>query len=174
MKISTKQLAYVSVLAALYIVLAKISIGTNGFLASIKTLTVLTGSVTLGPWSGALIALIGETVSQLTGPYPPDITTPLWILPYVIEGLVAGFVVKKNLGSVSKKQLIWTIIISEIVLTIVITPVNAISAVIQGWGTWFTVLAGVPLRFGITAIRIVVYIIVLPLLYDQLKKITKK
>ena len=170
-KITTKQLVFISVLAAIYVVLSIISFGTNDFKVSIESLAVITGSTVLGPVGGFFVGLVGELIHQLIGPYGVDITLPLWLLPYALEGLMFGLLVKKEHGNISKKRLILTIIPCEICLTVMVTLVNWASAVIQGWGAWQVIAAAIPLRLGIMAVRIVVYIIVLPLLYSRIKKV---
>jgi len=165
-------MAMVGALAAIYVVLSILSVGSNNFKASFESLAVLVGAVLLGPIPGMLVALIGEFLHQLLM-YGLDPTTPLWLLPYIVEGLVAGWIVASELGDVSKKRLTLAAIVGEIVLTTVVTPVNYASAVIQGWGNWPMIAAGIPLRLAIMAVRIVLYVLVLPLLYQQLKKVVK-
>lgn len=172
-KITTKQIALVAVLAAIYFVLGTyLHIESNNFNASIQTLPVLIGAFTLGPVPALLIGAIGELLKQLIM-YGIDPTLPLWILPYALEGLLAGLLVKKEFGNISNKKLIIAIIISEVFLTAIITPVNTLAAVIQGWGAWATILAGLGLRLIIMAIKIVIYCLIIPPLYKSLKKVVK-
>ena len=168
-KFTTKQLVLISVLAAIFVVLAYVSVGTNDFKVSIESLAVVIGSVILGPVGGFFVGLVGEFIYQLTY-YGLDITTPLWLLPYALEGLFIGLMVKKEFENISKKRLIIVVVINEVLLTAMVTVVNGVSAVIQGWGSWPTIIAGIPLRLAIMVVRIIIYIIVLPLLYKSLKK----
>lgn len=170
-KITTKQLVTVAVLAAIYAVLSAVSFGTNNFHVSVQSLATLVGAALLGPIPGFLVGFIGEFIHQLIA-YGLDPTTILWTLPYALEGLLAGVLCSKA-GSLDLKKFVPIIIVSEIVLTVLITPVNAISALIQGWYYPGIILGGLGLRFAITAVRIVVYIIVLPILYNALKKAVK-
>ncbi len=169
---STKMIAFVGALGAIYFVLSLLSVGSNDFKASFESLAVLVGALTLGPIPGMLVGLVGEFVHQLVA-YGLDPTTPLWLIPYMAEGLFVGLLVKKNLGNIPKKQLITAIIAGEILLTCVVTPVNWAAAVIQGWGNWAMILAALPLRLGIMAVRIVLYCLVLPILYPRLRKVVK-
>ncbi len=171
-KFTTKQLVLCAVLAAIYVILSYISVGTNNFKVSVESLAILTTAVTMGPIPAFFVGLVGEFIHQLLM-YGIDVTTPLWLLPYALEGLLAGFIVKKNLGNLTNKQIIPAIICGEILLTSLVTVVNGISAIVQGWGNWPMIIAGIPLRLGIMAARIVVYILVLPLLYKSLKKVVK-
>jgi len=170
MKLSTKQLALNAVFAALFVILAFISVGTNDFKASFESLATLMAGITMGPLAGLLVGLIGEFIYQLIQ-YGLDPTTVLWLIPYAVCGLVAGLIAKK--GELDNKKLIIIVVVCEILLTVLNTPVNAISAIIQGWGNWATIAAGIPLRLAITAVRIVVYIIIVPILYKAVKKVAK-
>ena len=170
MKLSTKQLALNAVFAALFVILAFISVGTNDFKASFESLATLMAGITMGPLAGLLVGLIGEFIYQLIQ-YGLDPTTVLWLIPYAVCGLVAGLIEKK--GELDNKKLIIIVVVCEILLTVLNTPVNAISAIIQGWGNWATIAAGIPLRLAITAVRIVVYIIIVPILYKAVKNVAK-
>lgn len=170
-KITTKQLVFISVLAAIYVVLSLVSVGTNDFKVSIESMAVLTGAITIGPIGGFFVGLVGELIHQFIGPYGVDITLILWVLPYSLEGLLAGLIAKKEFGNIPKRRLIHIIIPCEVSLTIMVTLVNWASAIIQGWGAWPIIAAAIPLRLAIMVIRIIVYIIILPLLYNKLKKV---
>lgn len=173
MKITTKQLVFIAVLSAIYVVLATVlHIENNAVNISIQSLAVLIGAVTLGPVPAFFIGAVGEFLKQVLV-YGFDPTTFLWLLPYAVEGLVAGAICKPELGDVSKKKMTTAIIVGEVVLTTLITPVNAAAAVIQGWGSWALITAGIPLRLVIMVGRIIVYILVMPLLYGGVKKVVK-
>ncbi len=171
MKITTKQLTFCAVLAAIYVVLATyLHIESNAINISVQSLPVLIGAITLGPVPAMFIAFVGELIKQVLM-YGFDPTTLLWPLPYVVEGLAAGLIVKKELGNVSKKRIVVAIIVGEFILTLLVTPVNALAAVIQGWGTWAMILVGIPPRVLVMALRMVVYCLLMPKLYESLKKI---
>ena len=171
MKLTTKQLVLNAVFAALFVILAFISVGTNDFKASFESLATLMAGITLGPLAGFLVGLVGEFIYQIIQ-YGVDPTTVLWLIPYAVSGLAAGLIAKKK-PDLDRKTIIIAVVVSELVLTILNTPVNAISAIIQGWGNWATIAAGIPLRLAITAVRIVVYIIIVPVIYKSVKKVAK-
>ena len=172
MKITTKQLTLNAVFAALFVILALISVGTNDFKASFESLATLMAGLTMGPLAGFLVGIVGEFIFQLIQ-YGLDPTTVLWLIPYAVSRLAAGLIAKKRGFDLDRKWIIIAVVVSEVVLTVLNTPVNAISAIIQGWGNWATILAGVPLRLAVMAVRIVVYIIVVPVIYKALKKVIK-
>lgn len=170
-KITTQKMTLIAAFAAVYIVLSLLMVGTNDFKASFETFAVLVGAVVFGPWEGLLIGLMGELVHQLVA-YGLDPTTPLWLLPYALEGLVAGFMARK-IKPETLKQFLPVIIAGEVILFLLVTPVNALSAVIQGWGNWLTIAAGIPLRLAIMGIRIVLYIFILPPVCRRLKEVVQ-
>ena len=168
--LSTKQLVLYAVLAAVFVILAFISVGTNNFKASFESLATLIAGITLGPLAGFLVGLVGELIYQMIQ-YGFDATTVLWLIPYAVSGLVAGLFGRSYKFELSVKQIILAVIFSELCLTVLNTPVNAISAIIQGWGNWATILAGIPLRLAIMAVRIVVFAVIVPPLYKAVKKV---
>lgn len=171
MKITTKNITFISVLSAIYVVLALLSIGTNDFKVSIETLAVVTGSITIGPVGGFFVGIVGEFIHQLLSPYGIDPTTILWLLPYAFEGLIVGLIVKKDFGNIPDNKLRLSVIVGEVFLTIAVTLVNWVSAIVQGWGTWELIAAAIPLRVAIMAVRVVLYILILPFLYKNVKKV---
>ena len=163
------------VLAALYIVLSLISVGANDFKASFESFAVLIAGTLFGPLEGFFVGLVGEFVHQILL-YGVDPTTPLWLIPYAMEGLLAGLLARKVLWphKAEFKRYLAVVIPCEFLLSLLVTPVNAISAIIQGWGNWLTISAGIPLRLVIMVIRMIVYCAILPLLYPRLKKVLEK
>ncbi len=168
-------MAMAAVLAAMYMILAYISVGTNDFKASFESLAVLAAGILLGPSEGVCVGIVGEFVHQILL-YGIDPTTPLWLLPYAFEGLASGLLGRVFLkkagesGDPSRPRFLAVICISEILLLVLVTPVNYVSAVIQGWGSWETIALGIPLRIAIMVLRIAVYTAVLPVLYRNIKK----
>jgi len=169
-KLSTKQVTIFGVLAGLYVILSLFSIGTNDFNVSLKSIATLMSGLFLGPVGGLCVGAVGEFISQLLGPYGVDITTPIWLIPYFSAGIVAGLVAKNKQFDLDNKAIIKAIVFSEITLTVLVTAVNGISAIVQGWGTWFTILAAIPSRLLIMVIRVVLYCVICPILYKNVKK----
>ena len=175
-KITTRKIAFVGVLSALYIILSLISVGTNNFKASFESFAVLVTGTLLGPLEGFLVGVIGEFVHQIVY-YGVDPTTPLWLIPYAMEGLLAGLLAKKLLWPEEERKIgkyVAVVIPCEFLLTLLVTPVNAISAIIQGWGNWLTISAGIPLRLAVMVVRMIIYCAILPLIYPRLKGVLDK
>jgi ECF transporter S component (folate family) len=84
---------------------------------SFKSLPVIFISVVFGPWHGAILGLTGEFFSQLISPYGLGPTTPLWILPWIAQGLIVGFLFKQKDVRTHKIRWIITVAISCIVVS---------------------------------------------------------
>jgi len=169
-KLSTHQIVLYGVLAALFVILSFISVGTNDFKASFESLGTLVAGITLGPLAGLLVGVVGEFVFQIIQ-YGIDATTVLWLIPYAVSGLTAGLIAKHWKFDLDAKKIAVAVICSELILTLLNTPVNAVAAIIQGWGNWLTILGGIPLRLAIMAVRMIIFIIIVPPLYKALKKV---
>lgn len=169
-KITVKELCLFAVLSAMYVILAYISVGTNDFKIAFGSIAILIAALILGPVGGFAVGAMGEFIHQLLL-YGIDPTTPLWLLPYAIAGLVAGIMTMAAKYNPSKTVLFLTIAIHEILITVIVTPVNYVAATIQGWGNWAMIAAAIPLRVAIMAVRIVIYLVVVPPLYKTLKKV---
>ena len=171
-KLTTKQLVLYGVLAALFVILAFISVGTNDFKASFESLATLMSGLLFGPIAGFMVGLVGEFIFQIVQ-YGLDATTVLWLIPYAVSGLVAGLFGRAYKFDLDTKHIIIAAIVSELTLTVLNTPVNAVSAIIQGWGNWATIAAGIPLRLAIMAVRMVIFAVIVPPLYKGLKRAVK-
>ena len=88
----TIQLTTDAMLAAMCAVLGCLARFTDfGFIKiSFESLPVLVAALLFGPIDGAAVGLVGTLLSQLLL-YGLDASTPLWILPYVVIGIVCGF-----------------------------------------------------------------------------------
>ena len=168
-KLTVKTVAYVGVLAAMYLILSYISVGTNDFKASSESFVVVIAGMLLGPATGFAVGAVGEFIHQILL-YGLELITPLWMLPYALDGLVCGLIAGGR-EDASPKRIRLAIIAGELTLTIAVTLVNWATAVYQGWGNWVVIAAGIPLRLAITAVRIAIYCAITPELYKRMKRL---
>ncbi len=114
-----RQLAFDAMLAAMCAVLAYLSIRINNNLkVTFESLPVLVGALLFGPLDGALIGLAGTTVYQLFfSGYGVTVTTPLWIAPYVLCGLLVGLYAKRNGYSLRPGQIAFIVVLGELLVT---------------------------------------------------------
>ena len=86
-------LCRVALLAAAYFVLSiTLTIKTPYLEITFKSLPVVVGALMFGPVGGGLVALFGELLAQMIGPYGLMPTTVLWLLPPLTRGLLLGAV----------------------------------------------------------------------------------
>ena len=91
-------ITYIPIWAAIIVVLSLIPlspvVGGGGFFTLSMAVSPLVG-VVLGPWAGALTALIGGYVSMAVAPYGA-VLGPLEPIPRALEALVGGFVAHRR------------------------------------------------------------------------------
>jgi uncharacterized membrane protein len=79
-----------AMMIAIFVVLAKFTIKAGPIHIAFSGLSVVFASIYFGLPDGLIVALLGETVIQLTSSYGITPTTPLWILPPAFRALSAG------------------------------------------------------------------------------------
>ena len=86
----TRRLATDSILAALYVILtAFVSIKAGNLHISIASLPIVVCALLYGPGDAVVIAVLGEFMNQMLS-YGFTVTTPLWLIPPALRGLVVG------------------------------------------------------------------------------------
>ncbi|MBQ2047658.1 MAG: ECF transporter S component, partial [Schwartzia sp.] len=93
-KFMTYQLTVDAMLAAMVAVLGYLSIDMQVIKVTFESLPIFVGAFLLGPLDGLLIGGVGTLIYQLLR-YGFAYTTVLWMLPYMIAGLICGIVAKK-------------------------------------------------------------------------------
>ncbi|MCR5374729.1 MAG: ECF transporter S component, partial [Lachnospiraceae bacterium] len=87
-KFDVRMLALCGMLAAVCVVLGYLARITDfqSVKVSFEGLPVLIAALMYGPLAGMAVGGIGVAITQCSG-YPITVTTPLWILPYLLSGL---------------------------------------------------------------------------------------
>lgn len=92
-KEKTMFLCRLALLTAAYFVLSiTLTVKTPYLEITFKSLPVVVGALMFGPVGGGLVALFGELLAQMMGPYGLMPTTVLWLLPPLTRGLLLGVV----------------------------------------------------------------------------------
>lgn len=171
-KITTKALAYDAVLAALYYALSLVSLNLgNEFKISFASLPILVGAFLFGPTHGCLIALVGTFLEQALGKYGLMLTTPLWMLPYIIRGLVAGGIAKMLHFDMKHWQIALATVLSGFVLTIANILPLWVNSIMYHLNFVASVIVPIPMRLVIQIVAAVLYCIILIPLIPALKKV---
>ena len=103
-------------LAAMCAVLGVFSIDIGTFMKiSLVSLPIIIGAYVFGAIDGALIGGVGTFIYQLLSK-GLDWSTPLWILPYIAAGIVAGLMAKRM--KLNSKKLMTVNIITAVILVV--------------------------------------------------------
>ena len=169
MKSKTEKFAIDSMLAAMCAVLGYISLDFGNIKVTFESLPILLGAFLLGPVDGLAIGGIGTLIYQLLR-YGITVTTPLWMLPYMLCGLLVGYYAKKKDFKPTNRQIMIVVVLNELMITILNTGVIYVDSHIFGYYTPAYVLGSLAIRFVICILRAVVFGVLLPKLIDILKK----
>ena len=101
----TKRLVIDAMLVAMYFVLGTYcGVNLGGIRIALDALPIVLGAALFGPWDALIIGLVGNFLFQLAGPYGLSVTTPLWMLPDGIRGLICGFLLYNRWPKLSKSR----------------------------------------------------------------------
>ena len=131
-KTTTQKIAANSMLAAMCAVLGFVSIDMGNLKLTLESVPILIGALLFGPADGALIGFVGTFVYQLLR-YGISATTLLWILPYVLCGLVVGLYSKQRKFALTLRQTIFIVLAAELMITLLNTGVMYIDSKIYGY-----------------------------------------
>ena len=82
-KMTTRQMAADSMLAAMCAVLGAVALDVGNLKITLESVPIIVGALLFGSLDGAAIGFVGTLVYQLLR-YGVSVTTLLWILPYVV------------------------------------------------------------------------------------------
>lgn len=153
-KFTVKRICIDGMLAAIYCVLsvASFSIAPNVQI-TFAGLAIAVAAMAFGTFDAVFIAFIGAFISQLRSSYGLTITTPLWMIPPMLRGVVIGVVADIFFHKKSRLEdhpviASITIVSAAIVVTASNTLVMYLDAVIIGYSyTW--VWLQTLIRFGV-------------------------
>lgn len=124
MNMKTKRLVVDALCAALYVLLSSyVSINLAGIKITFDALPILLAAILYGPADGLIVGLLGAFLGQLMGPYGLSVTTPLWILPAGLRGLLVGLAARGKGFSLAPKRLGVLLVATALLVTAVNTGV---------------------------------------------------
>ena len=169
MKFSVRRITLDAMLIAMFVVLHQfVSINLLHISITTDSLPVLVAAVFLGPPDGFFVGLLGRFLCEMFSQYGLTVTTPLWVLPAALRGLVVGFYAKRHAFSLSRKQLILITVVTAMGVTALNSLVMFVDAHIFGYEAAILPLL-VP-RIVSGAITAVVFSFLLPPLTAALDK----
>ena len=167
---TTQKLVMNALLIALHVILARVAsirIG-NSLSISVSGITEVVAGLLFGPVSGGLVGLLGSLLNQLFS-YGLTVTTPLWIIPAAMKGLMCGWYAKAYGYELNPLQILWILIVSAAVVTTMNTVVLVVDAEIFGYSTKATVLGIMGIKYINGAITSVAYMLITTPLLHRLK-----
>lgn len=168
--LTTKRLVTDAVCAAMYFALALISLPLGAMTISVKSLAVIVGALLFGPLDGLIIGVLGEFLYQLLS-YGLSVTTPLWILPSGLLGLVVGLYGMRKAFRPTALQAGIASLLGLLINTTVTTGVMWVDCQIYGYSFAAAYGAAIVWRYISDVIKVVVYSLAVPPLIKAIRKI---
>ncbi len=158
---TVKRLVFDAMFAAICVVLGYVSIDLGNIKITFESLPILLGALMLGPADGALIGLVGTFLSQLLK-YGVSATTVLWMLPYILCGLVAGAYAARRSFRLTRAQTVFIVVVAELLVTALNTGVLYLDSKIYGYYYPALIVGALALRLVICVAKAVVFGLILP------------
>ena len=167
---STRKLVVIAMLVAVYVVLNTIGTIRLGWInISVSALPIIIGALVYGPGGGLMVGLVGAFLGQLMT-YGVTATTVLWIIPPAVRGLLIGVYAKRHGYELSRGQLIGTLIVTSIVVTILNTGAIYLDSIIYGYYSYAYVFGKVIIRLVSGVITAVVMAFITPPVIEMLRR----
>lgn len=173
LNMNTKRIVTDGLCAALYVVLSSLlSLSLGPIKLSLDGLPVLLAALLFGPLDGLLVGLVGSFLGQLLGPYGVSATTPLWMLPSAVLGLIVGWYAKRQGFSLSVKQLAVLVLTALAADTTVTTGVMYIDCLVYKY-SFATYSPYIVWRYVADVVKTAIYAVILPPMTAALRKVEK-
>ena len=165
----TRQLAVDAMLCAVCAVLGYVALDLGNIKITFESLPVLLGALLFGPVDGMLIGGIGTLSYQLIR-YGITATTPLWIAPYVVCGLLVGAWAHRRDFALSRRQTVVLVVLAELVVTALNTAALYVDSKLYGY--WFPgfIQGMLALRLVICVVKAVAFGLILPNVIETVRR----
>lgn len=169
---NTKRLTTCAMLISINVVLCIITpIKLANFKFTFEAFPILIAGIIGGPIDGLIVGTLGSSIYQiLFSGYGLMITTPLWVLPHAISGLIVGIYSKKHDYILNTKQTIFICILSALLVTILNTFAIYLDAKIFGYYTFAYVFGSIIFKTFAGIILAILYSLIIPKLAKTIKK----
>lgn len=172
---NTKRLTTCAMLIAINVVLSILTpVKLANFRFTFEAFPILIAGIIFGPIEGILVGTIGSAIYQiLFSGYGLMITTPLWIIPHTISGLLVGIYSKKYNLDLTNKQLLFITILSAIIVTILNTLAIYIDSKIFGYYSFAYVFGSIILKIVSGVLLAIIYSLIIQKLAKNVKNMQK-
>ena len=167
---TAKKIVMIAMLTAVYVLLCLVgTIRLWWMNISVATLPLIIAAMLFGPAGGAYVGLLGSFLEQLLT-YGLMATTPLWLVPNTVRGLLLGLYIKKKGYHLSRVQLIGSLIVAALIVTALNTLVMYLDSIIQGYYSYAYVFGGAVTRIIAGIVTALVMSFVAPPVVKLLEK----
>lgn len=169
--ISVRMMATDAVLIAMYVVLNSIAIRTANIKFTLDAFPIIIGAVMFGPLHGTLIGFVGSAIYQLFfSGYGITPTTPLWMLPVIIRGLIVGLYSRRKAYEPPMGGLVAVTILAGVLTTTFNTLALYTDSIIYNYYSYELVFGLLIPKFVISVILAVVFALITPALVKKIRK----
>lgn len=167
-----KRLSIDALLAAMCAVLGYLSLDFGNLKITFESLPVLIGALLFGAADGMAVGGVGTLIYQLLR-YGVTLTTPLWILPYVLCGLWAGHYARTRDFRLNAGQLAYVTVISGVGIFLLNTAVLYLDSKIYGYYSFAFIFGTFLVRLLICIVKAVAFAALLPSLLNAARQALK-
>ena len=165
----TRQLTIDAMLCAMCAVLGYVALDLGSIKLTFESLPVLLGALLFGPVDGMFIGGIGTLLYQLVR-YGVTATTLLWILPYVVCGLLVGAWARRRDFSLSRRETVILVVAAELVITVLNTVALYVDSKLFDYYFPGFILGALGLRLVICVVKAIAFGMLLPSLTEVLRR----
>ena len=131
-RFTTQQLTIDAMLCAICAVLGYLAIDLTSIKITFESLPILIAALLFGPIDGIAVGGIGTLIYQLIR-YGFTATTFLWMLPYIVCGLIVGLFARKYKFRIPPVKLTVLVVVTEFIVTLLNTGVIYVDSKYYGW-----------------------------------------
>ncbi len=169
---STKELTVNAMLSAMCAVLGYLALDLGNFKFTFEGLPIFVAALIFGAKSGAMVGCVGIFLYQILR-YGVTLTTPLWVLPYVVAGWVLGRFAERRGLFPDAKPAFFAVLGAQLLITVINTASIYVDSKIYGYYSAAFVFGSLVTRLGIAAVKGALFGIVLPQITPRLQRLLK-
>ena len=163
MNMTVKRLVADALCTALYIALNLVSVPLPGIKLTLDALPIILAAILYGPVDGLIVGLTGNFLAAAVGlGYGLSVTTPLWMLPPGLRGLLVGLAARSRKFSLRPLPLGLLMVVTALITTAANTGVMWLDCQVFHYSFLVTYLPGIPARILAGILTALIYTFVLP------------
>lgn len=166
--LSTSRLCTDAMMAALCAVLGYVSLDMGNMKITFESFPILLVALMFGPLDGLAVGFVGTLIYQLLR-YGVSVTTLLWILPYALAGLAAGWYAKRRGFSMRAVETLALVMVCELMITALNTGVMYIDSKIMGYYSFAYIFGSLVARLVLCIVKGAAFGAVLPKLCTAIR-----